>query len=306
MIFELVILGNSSATPTLHRFPSAQYLKMLDHHMLIDCGEGTQIQMQRYKIKKSKIKHIFISHIHADHMLGLPGLLFSMSLMQRTEPLHIYGPETLFEILDLFTKNTESELRFDVIKHVTKPDTTAVIFEDSTLKVTSFPLFHRIPTTGFLFQEQPKLRKLNIEACAKHNIPFTLYTDLKRGKDYVSQDGTIHIKNKELTYSTGNAISYAYCSDTMYHEDVVNAVKDVNLLYHEATFMHDKLARAEETKHSTAKQAGMVALQANVKKLIIGHFSSRYDVLDELLAETRAVFENSFIANEGEHFLMNG
>ncbi|TAE86559.1 MAG: ribonuclease Z [Bacteroidetes bacterium] len=306
MIFELVILGNSSATPTLHRFPSAQYLKMLDHHMLIDCGEGTQIQMQRYKIKKSKIKHIFISHIHADHMLGLPGLLFSMSLMQRTEPLHIYGPETLFEILDLFTKNTESELRFEIIKHITNPDVTEVIFEDSTLKVSSFPLYHRIPTTGFLFQEQSKLHKLNTEACEKHNIPFTLYTDIKRGKDFISADGSVHVKNKELTFSSGTPISYAYCSDTMYHKNVIEAVSGVDLLYHEATFMHDKLARAEETKHSTARQAGMVAQQANVKKLIIGHFSSRYDVLDELLAETRAVFENSFIANEGEHFLMNG
>lgn len=305
MIFELVILGNSSATPTLHRFPSAQYLKMLDHHMLIDCGEGTQIQMQRYKIKKSKIKHIFISHIHADHMLGLPGLLFSMSLMQRTDPLHIYGPETLFEILDLFTKNTESQLRFEIVKHITKPDVMEVIFEDSTLKVSSFPLYHRIPTTGFLFQEQAKLHKLNTEACEKHNIPFTLYTDIKRGKDFISADGSVHVKNKELTFSSGTPISYAYCSDTMYHNNVIEAVNGVDLLYHEATFMHDKLARAEETKHSTARQAGMVAQQANAKKLIIGHFSSRYDVLDELLAETRAVFENSFIANEGEHFLMN-
>lgn len=305
MIFELVILGNSSATPTLHRFPSAQYLKMLDHHMLIDCGEGTQIQMQRYKIKKSKIKHIFISHVHADHMLGLPGLLFSMSLMQRTEPLNIYGPEALFEILDLFTKNTDSALRFEVIKHITKPDVTEVIFEDTTLKVTSFPLYHRVPTTGFLFQEQSKLLKLNTEACVKHNIPFTLYTDIKRGKDFVSADGSVHVKNKELTFSSGTPISYAYCSDTMFHENVIASVSGVDLLYHEATFMHDRLARAEETKHSTAKQAGMVAQQSNAKKLIIGHFSSRYDVLDELLAETRAVFENSFIANEGEHFLMN-
>ncbi|MBP9689944.1 MAG: ribonuclease Z [Bacteroidia bacterium] len=304
MSFELVILGNSSATPTLNRFPSAQYLHVLDHHLLIDCGEGTQMQMQRYKIKKSKIKHIFISHIHADHMLGLPGLLFSMNLMQRTEALHIYGPKSLFEILDLFTKNTESELRFEIIKHITNDKITEVIFEDTTIKITSFPLFHRVPTTGFLIEEQPKLKKLNVDSCKRHNIPFTHFTDLKRGKDYVSNDGKIIIPNHELTLETGEPFSYAYCSDTMYDERVINAIKGVNLLYHEATFMHDRLKRAEETKHSTALQAGMVAQKAGVGKLIIGHFSSRYDVLDELLAETKSEFANSYIANEGEHFFM--
>ncbi len=304
MSFELVILGNSSATPTLNRFPSAQYLHVLDHHLLIDCGEGTQMQMQRYKIKKSKIKHIFISHIHADHMLGLPGLLFSMNLMQRTEALHIYGPKSLFEILDLFTKNTESELRFEIIKHITNDTITEVLFEDTTIKVTSFPLFHRVPTTGFLIEEQPKLKKLNVDSCKRHNIPFTHFTDLKRGKDYVSNDGKIIIPNQELTLETGEPFSYAYCSDTMYDERVINAIKGVNLLYHEATFMHDRLKRAEETKHSTALQAGIVAQKAGVGKLIIGHFSSRYEVLDELLAETKSEFANSFIANEGEHFFM--
>lgn len=305
MSFELVILGNSSATPTINRFPSAQYLHMLDHHMLIDCGEGTQMQMQRYKIKKSKIKHIFISHVHADHMLGLPGLLFSMNLMQRTEALHIYGPPTLFELLDLFTKNTDSRMNFEIIKHETPQQRSQVILEDSTLKVTSFPLFHRIPTTGFLFEEQTKLRKLNIDQCRKHNIPFTHYTDIKRGKDFVSPDGRTVIRNSELTLENNHPISYAYCSDTMYHESVIESVKEVDLLYHEATFLHDKLARAKETMHSTALQAGMVAQQAQVKKLIIGHFSSRYDVLDELLTETRSAFQNSYIANEGERFIMD-
>lgn len=304
MSFELVILGNSSATPTINRFPSAQYLHMLDHHMLIDCGEGTQMQMQRYKIKKSKIKHIFISHVHADHMLGLPGLIFSMNLMQRTEPLHIYGPPALFELLDLFTKNTDSRMNFDIIRHDTNYLKTEVILEDSTLKVTAFPLFHRVPTTGFLFEEQTKLRKLNIDQCRKHNIPFTHYTDIKRGKDFVSPDGKTVIRNSELTLENNTPISYAYCSDTMYNESVIESVKEVDLLYHEATFLHDKLTRAKETMHSTALQAGQVAQQAQVKKLIIGHFSSRYDVLDELLTETRSAFPNSFIANEGERFLM--
>lgn len=302
MTFELVILGNSSATPTINRFPSAQYLQMLDHHMLIDCGEGTQMQMQRYKIKKSKIKHIFISHIHADHMLGLPGLLFSMNLMKRQDPLHIYGPETLFEILDLFEKNTESAFCFEIIRHITSPANKELLFEDTTLKVYSIPLFHRIPTTGFLFEEQSRLLKLNVAACRKHHIPFTLYTDIKRGKDYVSADGTIHVPNKELTYPSAAPVKYAYCSDTAFNERVVENVMHVDLLYHEATFMHDRLERALETGHSTALQAGLVARQAQVKKLIVGHFSSRYDTLNELLEEARINFPNSYIANEGERF----
>ncbi|MFN9109181.1 MAG: ribonuclease Z [Bacteroidota bacterium] len=304
MIFELIILGNSSATPTLHRFPSAQYLKMLDHHMLIDCGEGTQVQMQRYKIRKSKIKHIFISHIHADHMLGLPGLLFSMNLMQRTESIHVYGPPSLFEILDLFIKHTDNQVNFEIIRHVTNPNKKEVIFEDSTLRVTSFPLFHRVPTTGFLFEEQERLKKLDLDACKRHNIPFTYYTDLKKGKDYISIDGKIQIANDELTIDKGEPVSYAYCSDTRFDERVINAVRNVDLIYHEATFLHEKLNRAIETMHSTALEAGLVAQQANAKKLIIGHFSSRYDELDVLLNETKTHFENSYIAHEGEKFIM--
>lgn len=302
MIFELVILGNSSATPTVNRFPSAQYLHMLDHHMLIDCGEGTQMQMQRYKIKKSKLKHIFISHIHADHMLGLPGLLFSMNLMKRTDPLHIYGPKTLFEILDVFEKNTESTFCFEIIRHITTDEKKELIFEDSSLRVYSFPLFHRIPTTGFLFEEQERLLKLNVTACRKHQIPYSCYTDLKKGNDYVSEDGSVHIPNKELTLPVNAPIKFAYCSDTCYDERVIEQVKEVDLLYHEATFLHDRLDRAIETRHTTALQAGILASKANVKKLIVGHFSSRYDSLHELLDEARLNFSETYVANEGERF----
>jgi ribonuclease Z len=302
MIFELVILGNSSATPTTNRFPSAQYLHMLNHHMLIDCGEGTQIQMQRYKIKKSKIKHVFISHIHADHMLGLPGLLFSMNLMRRTEPLHIYGPATLFEILDVFEKNSEHSFCFEIVRHVTSDAEKQLLFEDQFLKVYSFPLYHRIPTTGFLFEEQERLLKINAGECRKNNIPFTYYPELKRGKDYESEDGSIHIKNADLTLPVNTPISYAYCSDTCYDERVIEQVKNVDLLYHEATFMHDRLERAIETRHTTSLQAGMVAQKANVKRMILGHFSSRYDSLTELLEEARINFKETYIANEGERF----
>lgn len=305
MIFELVILGNSSATPTVNRFPSAQYLHMLDHHILIDCGEGTQMQMQRYKIKKSKIRHIFISHVHADHMLGLPGLLFSMNLMKRTDPLHIYGPESLFEILDVFAKNTESVFSFEIIRHITHDTEKELLFEDSALRVYSFPLFHRIPTTGFLFEEQDRLLRINAAECRKNNIPYSWYTELKKGKDYVSDDGFSVIKNELLTLPSGKPVSYAYCSDTMYDERVVEQVKGVDLLYHEATFLNDRLERALETRHTTALQAGLAARQAGVGKLILGHFSSRYDSLAELLDEARIHFGETFIAQEGGRFYID-
>ena len=227
MIFELVILGNSSATPTISRHPSAQYLRMLDHHFLIDCGEGTQMQMQRYKIKKSKLKHIFISHIHADHMLGLPGLLFSMNLMQRTDPLHIYGPAVLFDILDLFIASTDNPIHFEIVKHITNADKREVIFEDTTIKVTSFPLYHRVPTTGFLFEEQTNLKKLNVDNCKRHNIPFTHYTDIKRGKDYVSADGKTVIKNRELTIENPNPLKGSLKIDAVHGTTYLNLKREI-------------------------------------------------------------------------------
>jgi ribonuclease Z len=305
MSISLTILGNSSATPTLNRFPSAQYLNMLDHHILIDCGEGTQMQLRKYKIKKSRLQYIFISHVHADHILGLPGLLFSMNLNSRTEALHIFAPYSVFEIIDLFMKHSDTHLRFDIIRHITTDDTPHVIFENTLIKVTSFPLYHRVPTTGFIFEEQARLRKLNIDECEKHHIPFTLYNDIKRGKDYVSSDGKVQIANEALTFDTGMPVKYAYASDTCYDERVVQAVSEVDVLYHESTFLHEKLERAIETKHTTALQAGMVAREANVKQLLIGHFSSRYDDLTVLLDEAKTQFPQTQIAEEGKTFQLD-
>lgn len=304
-MIELTILGNSSATPTLDRFPSAQYLNMLDHHILIDCGEGTQMQLRKYKIKKSRLTHIFISHVHGDHILGLPGLIFSMNLNSRVEPLHIYGPESLFEILDLFIKSSDTHLRFDIVKHITSDDKSHVIFEDSLIKISSFPLYHRVPTTGFLFEEQSRLKKLNSEACEKAHIPFTYYNDIKRGKDYISSDGKVYIENEKLTFDTGLPVRYAYCSDTMYDERVIECIRDVDVVYHESTFLHEKLDRAIETMHTTALQAGMVAQKARIKKLLIGHFSSRYEDLDVLLKEARQNFPDTEIAEEGRTFFLD-
>lgn len=304
MSFELTILGNSSATPTLTRHPSAQYLNLLDHHILIDCGEGTQVQLKRYKIKKARLEYIFISHVHADHILGLPGLIFSMNLGQRTTPLTIFAPESLFEILDLFLKHSDTKLRFDIIRHYTNHTKTEVILENALIKVTSFPLFHRVPTTGFLFEEQARLKKINAKACEKLHVPFTYFNDLKRGKDYVSADGKTVIENHKLTFETGEPLSYAYASDTIFDERVAASVQHVDVLYHECTFAHDKLERAIETMHTTALQAGTIAKQADVKKLIIGHFSTRYDDLNVLLTEAKTVFENTEIAEEGRTFII--
>jgi ribonuclease Z len=304
MAFQVTILGNSSASPSLNRHPSGQYLNILDHHILVDCGEGTQMQLQRFKIKKSRINQIFISHVHGDHILGLPGLLLSMNLMGREAPIHIYGPKELFEILNVFFKYSDTRFNFELNYHTVDPNSTEVIFENIYYKVIAFPLYHRVPTAGFLFQERSKLRKLNTEACEKHKIPFTHFNDIKRGKDYYSPDGKTHIKNHLLSFESGKPITYAYCSDTIFHEEVIKVVENADILYHEATFMHDKLQRAIETMHTTCKQAGIIAKRANVTKLIIGHFSARYDNLQPLLLEAKAEFENTEIADEGRTFIM--
>jgi ribonuclease Z len=303
MSFEVTILGNSSASPTHERHPSAQYVNICDHHILIDCGEGTQMQLAKYKIKKSKISQIFISHVHGDHILGLPGLLLSMNLMKREQPIHIYGPPELFKILDVFFKYTETQFTYELHYHIVNPNTTGLIFENIYYRVYSFPLFHRVPTSGYMIEERTKLLKLNLEVCERLKIPITYYNDIKMGKDFCTPEGK-WIANDQLTFPAALPISYAYCSDTMFDDRVVESVRDADILYHEATFMHDKLDRAIYTMHTTAKQAGIVARTADVKKLIIGHFSSRYDDLEPILKEAQAEFPNTEIAEEGKTFIL--
>lgn len=302
MSIDLTILGSSSATPIYDRFPSAQHLNMLDRHILIDCGEGAQMQMRRYRLKKTRLHHIYISHVHADHILGLPGLLFSLNLQNRTDPLHLFAPASLFEIIDLFLKHSGTMLRYDLVRHITQDQEKELLYEDTLIKVYSFPLYHRVPTTGFLFEENNELKKLNVDACRKHHIPFTFYNDIKKGKDFVSTDGSMVIPNDALTFSNLPPLQYAYCSDTRFDERVTRMVEGVQLLYHEATFLHEKVARAEETMHTTALEAAMVARDAGVKKLLIGHFSSRYDDLSVLLREARTVFPTTELATEGKRF----
>ncbi len=303
MAFEVSIMGNSSASPTPSRHPSGQHISICDHHMLMDCGEGTQMQLRKYKIRKSKISHIFITHIHGDHMLGLPGLLLSLNLMKHEHPMHIYGPKELFEILDVYFKLSFTVFNFPIHYHPLDPDKSETIFENLYFKVKTFPLYHRIPTIGFLFEECSILKKLNAEACHKFKIPFTHYNDIKMGKDYITPEGNI-IDNERLTFPATRPLSYAYCSDTIFDERVIKSIEHADYLYHEATFLHDKLERAVQTMHTTAKQAGIVAKTAKVNKLIIGHFSSRYDDLLPLLEEARTEFENTEIAEEGKTFII--
>lgn len=303
MAFEVTILGNSSASPTLNRHPSGQYVSICDHHLLVDCGEGTQMQLQRFKIKKSKISQIFITHVHGDHILGLPGLLLSMNLVKHDQEVHVYGPAELFKILDVFIKYSETEFSFPLIYHTVDPTKESMIFENLYFRVKAFPLFHRVPTVGYLFEERFLLKKLNVDACQRLKVPFTYFNDIKMGKDYVAQDGTV-IPNEALTYPSMQPISYAYCSDTRFDERVVNSIMDAHYLYHEATFLHDKLERAIKTMHSTAQEAGIAARMANVQQLLIGHFSSRYEDLTPLLNEARKEFSNTRLATEGTTFVL--
>ncbi len=299
--FELTILGSSSATPTSTRNPTSQFLTISDRYMLIDCGEGTQMQLRRYKIKFQRIDHIFISHLHGDHYLGLPGLLASMHLLGRTKPLNLYAPPELQEILEVQHKHSETFLQFPIKFHALSFDKGRLLFEDERLRVDSIVLNHRIPCCGFLFREKEMPRKIKAEALKKYNIPLKNINGIKEGNDFKTGDGTV-IPNAEITLDPPDPRSYAYCSDTIYDESLIEKLRGADLLYHEATFMNDMKERAKETYHSTASQAGTIAKRSKVKKLIIGHFSARYNDLDGLLSEARTVFKDTELALEGERF----
>ncbi len=297
MSFELLILGSSSATPAHQRNPAAQVLTFNDKNYLIDCGEATQMQMQRYKVKAHRIDKIFISHLHGDHYLGLMGLLSSMHLQGRERELTIYCQPELKDILALQFQVSDTALRF-VINYQFFTPGTEVLFEDEQIRVIAFELNHRVPCKGFLFCEKPRQRNLIIEKVQNAGIPLDFYQELKAGKDYCDNNGLV-FKNKDLTIDPPASKSYAYCSDTLYQESLIPILKGVDLLYHEATFMHDLLDRANETYHTTSLQAGQIASKAQVKKLIIGHFSARYKDLNPLLEETKSVFAPVYLAEEG-------
>jgi ribonuclease Z len=301
MIFEVTILGSSSATPTAFRHPTSQVLNINEKLFMIDCGEGTQIQLIRYKIKYQRINHIFISHMHGDHYFGLVGFLSTMHLQGRNTPLNIYGPPELEQILQLQLNNNGNHLNYQIIFHALEQTESKVIFEDKELQIETIVLSHRIPCTGFLFREKERPRKLIRDKVIEYDLPISAFHDLKDGKDYIDENGKVY-KNEDFTTPSRAPRSYAYCSDTIYNEAILPQINNVDLLYHESTFMNDSILRAQETFHTTSLQAGIIAAKAKAQKLIIGHFSARYRDLQPVLLEARSQFENTSLAIEGEKF----
>lgn len=303
MTFILKILGSNSAAPAFNRHPTSQLLHIQQDSFLIDCGEGTQMQLSKYKIKYTRIGHIFISHLHGDHYLGLVGLLSTMHLHKRTEDLYLYGPAGLAEILSLQFKYSDTRLNYKIHFRELEPK-AAIIYENDFLTVETIPLNHRIQCTGFLFKEKPKKRRLKKEALP-NNLLLQHIALLKKGKDVYDSEGNLLYRNEELTLPPKKSRSYAYCSDTKYSESIIPQITGVDLLYHESTFLDDQSERAAETFHTTAKQAARIALKANVQQLVLGHYSSRYKDLLPFVAEAQLVFPNTILSVEGEDILVN-
>jgi len=301
MKFEVTILGSSSATPIFNRNPSAQLLNINERYFLIDCGEGTQQQLIRNGLKAQRIEHIFISHLHGDHYLGLVGLLSSLHLNGRTKPLYLYAPAELKEILDIQFKHSETVLRYPIVFRNTRTDISEVIFESPDIIVGTFRLDHRIACTGFRFTQKKRLPKIVKEKVEELDIPVSLIPLIKRGHDFTDGYGKVH-PWQELTTEADEPRSYAYCSDTLNSRGYLEYIKGADTLYHEATFMHDMLERAQETFHTTAYEAAQIALETGAGQLLLGHFSARYRDLEPLLLEAQSVFPESKLAIEGQTF----
>jgi len=298
--FQLTILGTSSALPTSNRYPTAQVLNVSGRFFLIDCGEGTQTQMRKYKIGFSKINHIFISHLHGDHIFGLIGLLSTMVLYGRINDLHIYSYSELQKFLSLQLQFLYTdEISFNIIYHPLNFKKELKIFEDKKVTVYSFPIVHRVPTCGFRFEEKPALPNLITDKIVEYQIPIRDRQRIKEGGDFNTNDGKL-IPHEELTVNKHPARSFAFCSDTRYDESYIESVRNVDLLYHEATFANDNSDLAQTTFHSTGADAAKVALKAQVGKLIIGHFSARYKDHTIILKEAQSIFPETRAIVEGE------
>lgn len=296
--FDINILGCGSATPTLQHNPSSQIINLRNKLYMIDCGEGTQLQIRRQKLPFGRLGHIFISHLHGDHCFGLIGMISTLALLGRTGTLYIHAHADLEELLrpqlNYFCRDIPMEIKiepFDTYK-------SEIIFEDKSVKVTSIPLAHRIPCAGFRFDEQPTDPHLIGDMIKFYNVPIKELKNIKQGADFITEEGKV-VPNSRLTRPATPPRSYAYCSDTAYSEKVVPIIEEADLLYHEATFAQSEKALAKDTGHSTAAQAAQIAKLANVKKLMIGHFSARYSDNSILLNEAREIFSNTVLANEG-------
>ena len=299
MSFQVKILGSNSATPAHNRNQTAQLLVAENEYYLIDCGEGTQMQLIRYRIRFHKISKIFISHLHGDHYLGLMGLLLTMHLQGREQELEIFGPAGLDEIITVQLRHSGTVLNYKLHFTAVEPHAPGLIFESKLLTVHTVPLVHRIACTGFVFREKPKSRRFN-KAKMLEGMTGDEIMQLKEGKDIYTPEGDLKYRSLDFTLPPKRARSYAYCSDTRYEPSIIPYIKNVDVLYHESTFTSDFEERAAQTYHSTARQAGLIAKQANANMLVLGHYSVRYKDLTPLLIEAREVFYNAHLAVEGE------
>lgn len=298
---ELTILGCYSATPTVNTHPTAQVLEIRGHQFLIDCGEGTQVQMRKCGVKFNRIRHVFISHLHGDHFFGLPGLITTFLLTGRDVDLHIYGPKGIKEAVLLLLKLGKAYTNFPLYFHELDQKTPQLVFEDEKVSVETIPLNHRVYTNGFLFKEKPKDRKLNVDAARAANIDLVYYNKIKRGFNVENRDGKL-IPNAEITFDPPKPKSYAFCSDTLYHPEIVPQIAQTDVLYHESTFLEAHEHLCEKTKHSTAKQAASIAKQAEAGTLILGHYSKRYGNLNLFKEEAEEIFPNVLLAEDEKKF----
>ena len=298
---KLTILGCYAATPRTFTNPTSQILEIKNRLFLIDCGEGTQVQLRKNKIRFSKINHIFISHLHGDHFFGLVGLVSTFTLLNRATDLHIYGPKGIKEIIMLQLRLSNSWTNYGLHFHELESNESEVIYEDEKVTIKTIPLKHRIYTNGFLFQERMDKRKLNVDAVQSFEIDKCYYQNIKNGKDILLEDGRI-VENHLLTFDPIPPISYAFCSDTAYDESIVPLLKDVDILYHEATFLQSEENLAKKTMHCTAKEAATIALKSNVKQLVLGHYSTRYENIKLFKDEAQTIFSEVLLADDGKSF----
>lgn len=292
----VTILGNNSALPAFDRHPTAQVITLDDQLFLVDCGEGTQMQLARYKIRWGRINHIFISHLHGDHYFGLPGFLNSMGLLNREHDLHLYAPAPVMDILNLQLAAANTRLPYTIHFHPLNEE--CMLVKTDRWQVNCFATKHRIPCFGFRFEQVKPPRRVNPEKTVQHQVPAAFYDRLKWGEDYTTKTGEL-IKNEWVTDPAPKPKSYAYCADTVYDEELIEKVRGVDLLYHETTYLKDLADRAAARFHTTTVQAATIAQKAGVARLLIGHFSSKYDKLDIFEAEAKEVFPNTSLALEG-------
>lgn len=298
---NLTILGCYAATPRTFTNPTSQVLEIRNRLFLIDCGEGTQVQLRKNKVKFSKINHIFISHLHGDHFYGLIGLISTFMLLGRTADLHVYGPKGIKEIILLQLRLSNSYTSYNLYFHELASSESEVIYEDEKVLVRTIPLKHRVYTNGFLFKEKIGDRKLDMNAVLNYKIETCYYQKIKNGKDIEMEDGTI-IPNSELTFDPIPSKSYAFCSDTVYDEGILPIIENTDILYHESTFLETEAHLSEKTMHTTAKQAATIALKANVKQLIMGHYSTRYASIELFKEEAETIFPNVLLSDDGKIF----